>query len=99
MIVHLDWMCIFSDTRKMADDSPATHKEPIYKRSPWLPRGGVRKIIFLALIILGAYGSTQHWSFIPLLLISIIVFSPKILLATAYYYGKSALFLGQRFSK
>ena len=99
MIVHLDWLCIFRDIKKMAGESSTTNKDPLYKRSPWLPRGGVRKIIFLALIILGAYGSIQHWSFIPLLLVSIIAFSPKILLATAYYYGKSALFLGQRFGK
>ena len=83
----------------MTDESFATNKEPIYKRSPWLPRGGIRKLIFLGLIVLGGYGSTRHWSFIPLLLISIIALSPKVLLATAYYYGRSALFLGQWFSK
>jgi hypothetical protein len=98
MIVHFDWICIFSDIRNMTDESLTSKKEPIYKRSPWLPRGEVRKLIFLGLIILGGYGSTQHWSFIPLLLISIIALSPKVLLATAYYYGRSALFLGQWFS-
>ena len=72
----------------MTDESLATNQDPLYKRSPWLPRGGV-----------GSYGSTRHWSFIPLLLISIIALSPKLLLATAYYYGRSALFLGQWFSK
>jgi hypothetical protein len=83
----------------MAGESSATNIDPLYKRSPWLPRGQVRKIIFLGLMILGGYGSTQHWSFIPLLLISIIALSPKVLLATAYYYGRSAMYLGQRFSK
>jgi hypothetical protein len=99
MIVHFDWICIFSDIRNMTDESPAINKEPLYKRSPWLPRGEVRKLIFLVLIVLGGYGATQHWSFIPLLLISILALSPKVLLATAYYYGRSALFLGQWFSK
>lgn len=83
----------------MTDESFKSNREPIYKSSPWLPRGEVRKLIFLVLIVLGGYGSTQHWSFIPLLLISIIAFSPKVLLAIAYYYGRSALFLGQWFSK
>ena len=83
----------------MTGESSVTHKEPLYKRSPWLPRGQVRRLIFLGLIILSAYGSTKHWSFCILLLISIIALSPKVLLATAYYYGKSALFLAQLFSK
>ena len=83
----------------MASDSSATNKEPLYKRSPWLPRGHVRRLIFLVLIILGAYGSTRHWTFIVLLTISMVVLSPKVLLATTYYYGRSALFLGQWFSK
>jgi len=84
---------------KMTGASSVTHKEPLYKRSPWLPRGQVRRFIFLGLIILGAYGSTRHWSFYILLLASIIALSPKVLLATAHYYGRSALFLGQLFSK
>jgi hypothetical protein len=83
----------------MTDESFKSNREPIYKSSPWLPRGEVRKLIFLVLIVLGGYGSTQHWSCIPLLLISIIALSPKVLLAIAYYYGRSALFLGQWFSK
>ena len=98
MIVHLDWMCIFSDIRKMTDASSTT-KDPVYKRSPWLPRSQARKIIFFGLMVFSVYGSTQHWSFIPLLVILILAFSPKALLATAYYYGKSASFLGQRLSK
>ena len=99
MIVYLDWLCIFRDIRKMAGESSATNKDPLYKRSPWLPRGHTRKIIFLGLIILAGYGSTQHWSFLLLLVLTIVCFSPKILLATAYYYGRSAMYLGQRFSK
>jgi len=83
----------------MTGESSVTHKEPLYKRSPWLPRGQVRRLIFLGLIIFSAYGSTKHWSFYILLLILIITLSPKVLLATAYYYGKSALFLAQLFSK
>jgi hypothetical protein len=83
----------------MTGESSVTHKEPLYKRSPWLPRGQVRRLIFLGLIILSAYGSTKHWSFYILLFISVITLSPKVLLATAYYYGKSALFLAQLFSK
>ncbi|AWW49210.1 hypothetical protein POPA111323_00020 [Polynucleobacter paneuropaeus] len=83
----------------MAGESSVTHKAPLYKRSPWLPRGQVRRLIFLGLITLTAYGSTRHWFFYILLLISIIALSPKVLLATAYYYGRSALFLGQLFSK
>lgn len=99
MIVYLDWMCLFSDIRKMTGDSSASNKEPLYKRSPWLPRGQVRRLIFLGLIILGGYGSTRHWFFLVLLLITIIALSPKVLLATAYYYGRSALFLAQLFGK
>jgi len=99
MIDHLDWLCIFRDIRKMAGESSATNKDPVYKRSPWLPRGQVRKIIFLGLIILAGYGSTQHWSLLILLLILIISFSPKVLLATTYYYGRSAMFLGQWLGK
>ena len=83
----------------MTGDSSATNKEPLYKRSPWLPRGRVRKLIFLGLMILASHYSTQHWAFLVLLLILIICFSPKVLLATAYYYGRSAMYLGQRFSK
>jgi hypothetical protein len=83
----------------MTGESSVTHKEPLYKRSPWLPRGQVRRLIFLGLIIFSAYGSTKHWSFYILLFILIITLSPKVLLATAYYYGKSALFLAQLFSK
>ena len=99
MIVHSDWLCIFRDIKKMAVESSATNKDPVYKRSPWLPRGQTRKIIFLGLIILASFGSTQHWSFLILLLLTIIGLSPKVLLATAYYYGRSAMYLGQRFSK
>jgi hypothetical protein len=99
MIVHLDGNRIFSDIRKMTGQSSTTNKDPLYKRSPWLPRGIVRKLILLVLILLGAYGSSRHWFFFALLLISIIALSPKVLLATAYYYGKSAMFLGQFFSK
>jgi hypothetical protein len=99
MIVHLDWSCIFSDIRKMTGESFKTQKDPLYKRSPWLPRGKARKLIFVGLLILGIYGAGRHWSFIVLLIASIIVLSPRILLATAYYYGRSALFLGQWFSK
>jgi len=98
MIVHLDWNR-FGDIRKMASNSSATNKEPLYKRSPWLPRGQVRRLMFLVLMILGVYGSTRHWTFIALLVILIVTLSPKILLTTAYYYGRSALFLGQWFSK
>jgi hypothetical protein len=83
----------------MTGESTTINKDPLYKRSPWLPRGTMRKLIFLGLIILGGYGSTQHWYFLVLLLISIVALSPKVLLATAYYYGRSALFLGQYFSK
>jgi hypothetical protein len=83
----------------MTGESFKTQKDPLYKRSPWLPRGNVRKLIFFGLVILGVFGSTRHWSFLVLLIASIIVLSPKILLATAYYYGRSALFLGQWFSK
>jgi hypothetical protein len=83
----------------MTGDSSATNKEPLYKKSPWLPRGQVRKLIFLGLMILAGYYSSQHWSFLVLLTILIICFSPKVLLATAYYYGRSAMYLGQRFSK
>jgi len=83
----------------MTGDNSASNKEPLYKRSPWLPRGQGRKIIFLGLIIMGAFGSTRHWPFLFLLLMSVIALSPKILLATAYYYGRSALYLGQLFSK
>jgi hypothetical protein len=83
----------------MTGDSSATNKEPLYKKSPWLPRGHVRKLIFLGLMVLAGYYSTQHWSFLVLLLILIICFSPKVLLATAYYYGRAAMYLGQRFSK
>jgi hypothetical protein len=99
MIVHLDWIGLFSDIRKMTGNNSTSNKEPLYKRSPWLPRGQVRRLIFLGLIILGSYGSTRHWSFIALLLISIIALSPKLLLASAHYYGRSASFLGQLFSK
>jgi hypothetical protein len=99
MIVHLDWLCIFRDIKKMAGESSATNKDPVYKRSPWLPRGQTRKIIFLGLIIFASFGSTQHWSFFILLVLTIICLSPKVLLATAYYYGRSAMYLGQRFSK
>jgi hypothetical protein len=99
MIVHLDGNRIFSDIRKMTGQSSTTNKDPLYKRSPWLPRGIVRKLILLVLILLGAYGSSRHWFFFALLLISIIALSPKVLLATAYYYGKSAMFLGQFFGK
>jgi hypothetical protein len=99
MIVYSDWMCLFSDIRKMTGDSSASNKEPLYKRSPWLPRGQVRRLIFLGLIILGGLGSSRHWSFLVLLLLTTIALSPKILLATTYYYGRSALFLGQLFSK
>jgi hypothetical protein len=99
MIDHLDWSCIFSDSKKMTSESSATNKDPVYKRSPWLPRSQVRTLIFLGLIVLAGYGSTQHWSFFVVLLILIISFSPKVLLATAYYYGKSAMFLGQWLSK
>lgn len=99
MIVHLDLNCIFSGIRKMTGESFKTQKDPLYKRSPWLPRGKARKLIFLGLVILGVYGSARHWSFLVLLILSIIVLSPKVLLATAYYYGRSALFLGQWFSK
>jgi hypothetical protein len=83
----------------MTGDSSVTNKEPLYKKSPWLPRGQVRKLIFLGLMILAGYYSSQHWSFLVLLFILIICFSPKLLLATAYYYGRSAMYLGQRFSK
>jgi hypothetical protein len=83
----------------MTGDSSVTNKEPLYKKSPWLPRGQVRKLIFLGLMILAGYYSSQHWSFLVLLTILIICFSPKVLLATAYYYGRSAMYLGQRFSK
>jgi len=83
----------------MTDLSSATNKDPLYKRSPWLPRGQVRKLIFLGLLILAGYGSTRHWSFLILLLLTILFLSPKVLLATAYYYGKSAMFLGQMFGK
>jgi hypothetical protein len=83
----------------MTGNNSAGNKEPLYKRSPWLPRGQGRRLIFLGLIILSAYGSTRHGLFFFLLIISVIALSPKILLATAYYYGKSALFLGQLFSK
>ena len=99
MIDHLDWNCIFSGIRKMTGDSFKTYKEPLYKRSPWLPRGKTRKLIFFGLLILGIFGSSRHWSFLFLLIGSIIALSPKVLLATAYYYGRSALFLGQWFSK
>jgi hypothetical protein len=99
MIVHLDWDCIFSGIRKMTGESFKTHKDPLYKRSPWLPRGKARKLIFFGLLILGIYGAGRHWSFMVLLIASIIALSPRILLATAYYYGRSALFLGQWFSK
>ena len=99
MIVHLDEIRIFSDTRKMTGQSSTTNKDPLYKRSPWLPRGQVRKLIFLGLVILAGYGSTRHWSFLILLLLTILSLSPKVLLATAYYYGKSAMFLGQMFGK
>ena len=95
MIDHLDWSCTFSDIKKMTSENSATTKDPVYKRSPWLPRGQVRKLIFLGLMVLTGYGSMRHWSFFVLLLILIISFSPKVLLATAYYYGKSAMFLGQ----
>jgi len=98
MIVHLDWNRL-GDIRKMATNSSATNKEPLYKRSPWLPRGQVRRLMFLVLMILAVYGSTRHWTFIALLVILIVTLSPKILLTTAYYYGRSALFLGQWFSK
>jgi hypothetical protein len=74
-------------------------QNPIYRRSPWLPRGVVRRCVLLGLILTGIYGSTQHWIYLALLIFSIIVLSPKVLLATAYYYGKSALFLAQLFSK
>ena len=83
----------------MTVDSSASKTEPLYKKSPWLPRGQARKIIFLGLILLGAYGSYRHWFFVVLLLITMIALSPKMLLATAFYYGRSALFLAQRFSK
>jgi hypothetical protein len=83
----------------MTGESTTINKDPLYKRSPWLPRGTMRKLIFLGLIILGGYGSTQHWYFLVLLLISVVALSPKVLLATAYYYRRSALFLGQYFSK
>ena len=99
MIVHLDWNCIFSGIKKMTSESFKTQKDPLYKRSPWLPRGKARKLIFFGLLLLGVFGAARHWSFIVLLIASIIVLSPKILLATAYYYGRSALFLGQWFSK
>jgi len=99
MIDHLDWLCIFRDIRKMAGESSATNKDPVYKRSPWLPRGQARKIIFMGLITLAGFGSTQHWSFLILLILIIVCLSPKVLLATAYYYGRSAMFLGQRFGK
>ena len=99
MIVHLDQICIFRDIQKMAGESSATNKDPVYKRSPWLPRGQVPKLIFLGLIIVAGYGATRHWSFLILLLILIVSFSPKVLLATAYYYGRSAMFLGQWLGK
>ena len=99
MIDHLDWGCTFSDAKKMTAENSATNKDPVYRRSPWLPRGQVRKLIFLGLIVLAGYGATQHWSLFVLLLILIISFSPKLLLATAYYYGKSAMFLGQWLGK
>jgi hypothetical protein len=99
MIVHLDWLCIFRDIKKMAGESSSTNKDPVYKRSPWLPRSQTRKIIFLALIIFASFGSTQHWSFFILLVLTIVCLSPKVLLATAYYYGRSAMYLAQRFSK
>ena len=99
MIDHLDWSCTFSDIKKMTSENSATTKDPVYKRSPWLPRGQVRKLIFLGLIILAGFGSTRHWSFLILLVLTIVCLSPKVLLATAYYYGRSAMYLGQRFSK
>jgi hypothetical protein len=83
----------------MTSESFKTQKDPLYKRSPWLPRGNARKLIFFGLLILGIFGAGKHWSFIVLLIASIITLSPKILLATAHYYGRSALFLGQWFSK
>jgi hypothetical protein len=83
----------------MTGDSSASNTEPLYKKSPWLPRGQARKLIFLGLILLGAYGSSRHWFFVVLLLMTMIALSPKVLLATAYYYGRSASFLGQLFSK
>jgi hypothetical protein len=83
----------------MTGDSSASKTEPLYKKSPWLPRGQARKLIFLGLILLGCYGSTRHWSFLVLLLMTVIALSPKVLLATAHYYGRSAMFLGKLFSK
>ena len=83
----------------MAGESSTTNKDPLYKRSPWLPRGQTRKIIFLGLIVLAGLGLTQHWTFGILLVLTIVCLSPKLLLATAYYYGRSAMYLGQRFSK
>jgi len=99
MIDHLDLDLFFSDIRKMTGDTSISNKEPLYKKSPWLPRGQVRKFILLGLMVLGGYGSTRHWFFFVLLLVSMIALSPKLLLATAYYYGKSALFLSQLFCK
>jgi len=83
----------------MAGESSAPNKDPLYKRSPWLPRGQTRKIIFLGLIILASFGTTQHWTFWILLVLTIVCLSPKVLLATAHYYGRSTMYLGQRFSK
>ena len=35
----------------MTGESTTINKDPLYKRSPWLPRGTMRKLIFLGLII------------------------------------------------
>jgi hypothetical protein len=83
----------------MTSQHSPLEKNPIYRKSPWLPRGAVRRCVLLGLILTGAYGVTQHWIYLVLLIFSIIILSPKVLLATAYYYGKSALFLAQLFSK
>ena len=99
MIIQIFYNGVLADLIKMTRNNSPLENNPIYLRSPWLPRGAVRKSILLCFIVLGAYGSSTHWSFFFLIVFSIIILSPKILLATAYYYGKSALYLGQLFSK
>jgi hypothetical protein len=79
----------------MTSEDAQPKPSPVYARSPWLPRGQVRKCIFLLLLVIGLYGCTFYLYYIVFIVIVALIFSPRLLLTTAHYYGKAALFLGQ----
>ena len=60
-----------------------------YLLSSWLPIGDIRKILFVALLIFGAYGvfNASHWYHYVAIAVSALM-SPKLVGLTAYYVGK-----------